>query len=108
MCARSVSSAPREYVNTHRPKSLFITPNTNIAAFLIVASKLHYCGAQLATTHEGIEFQFDDPENEGPQLLRVFKSRTAEAEPNALFEAQGFLRSEVKRIRAGVDRGETR
>jgi hypothetical protein len=57
----------------------------------------------MASDHDGVEFLFDDPDGAGAQMTRSFKTGNAvPAEPRALFEAQGFLKSEVKRVRAGV------
>lgn len=102
MCARPYSAA-RTSSPTHRPNPLFVTLNTNLTAYLIVIGKLHYRGAKMSASRDGVEFLFDDPHDLGTQITRVFKARLAEpADPNALFEAQGFLKSEVRRIRTGV------
>jgi hypothetical protein len=99
----SVYTAARAASPAHHQTPLFITPNTNLAVYLIITGKLPYRGARLATTHDGVEFLFDDPNDTGTKMMRAFKSRSAEpVDPNALFEAQGFLKSEVKRIRVGV------
>jgi hypothetical protein len=62
---------------------------------------MRYCGARMATTQGryGVEFLFENPDETGMQMLRSFKSGNAKpTEPRALFEAQNFLKSEVKRI----------
>ena len=104
MSARPVlSTAHAATPNPNPEPHFFSTPNTNLCAYLIVTNRLHYRGARMASDHDGVEFLFDDPDGLGAQLMRNFKTgNAAPAEPRALFEAQGFLRSEVKRVWAGV------
>jgi hypothetical protein len=104
MSARPVLSTARTATPNPAPEPhFFFTPNTNLGAYLIVTNRLHYCGARMAADHDGVEFQFDDPDGLGAQIMRSFKTGNADpVEPRALFEAQGFLKSEVKRARAGV------
>lgn len=104
MSACSVlSSAHAATPNPNPVPHFFTTPNTNLGAYLIVTNRLQYRGARMASDHDGVEFLFDDLDGAGSQITRSFKTGNAvPAEPRALFEAQGFLKSEVKRVRAGV------
>jgi hypothetical protein len=102
MNARSVLPAAQAAAPNPDPH-FFTTPNTNLGAYFIATNRLQYRGAKMASDHDGVEFHFDDPDGVGAQLVRKFKTGSADpAEPRALFEAQGFLKSEVKRVRAGV------
>lgn len=100
----SVLSAARISLPNPSPEShLFTAPNANLGAYFIVTNRLQYRGARMASDHDGVEFLFDDPDGAGAQITRSFKTGNAvPTEPRALFEAQGFLKSEVKRVRVGV------
>ena len=99
-----VNSAAHAAMPSPNPAQHFFTPqNKNLGAYLTVTNRLHYRGARMASDHDGVEFLFDDPDDAGAQITRSFKTgNTVPAEPRTLFEVQGFLKSEVKRIRAGV------
>jgi hypothetical protein len=95
MCARDVKPAPQPQ------PAVFVTQNTNAAAYFIATGQLRFCGARpnSGTNHYAAEFLFDDPDGVGLALLRSFKAGTAKpTEPRGLFEALGFLKSEVRRI----------
>jgi len=95
----SVLSAARAAVPAPL-RQRFTISNTNLGGYLIATNRMRYCGARMAANHDGVEFRFDDPETAGPQLERRFKTGTAEpVELRGLIEAQGFLKSEVKRVR---------
>lgn len=89
---------------------LFITPNTNFAAYATATNQLRFCGAREATEgRNGVEFLFDDPDGVGLRLLHSFKSGNAKpTEPRALFEAQSFMKSEVKRILRAAETADVR
>jgi hypothetical protein len=102
MFLRSVDAAAREDSSIRKPDLLFSTSNTHFASYLIATGKLQYRGARLSEIHDGVEFLFADETGIGTQLQRDFKTRNADpVNPNTLFEALGFLKSEVTRIKVG-------
>jgi hypothetical protein len=106
---RCISSAARPATPKPDPEPrLFFTPNTNLGAYFIATNRLRYCGSKMAIDHDGVEFLFDDPDGVGTQLKRSFKTGNADpGNPRALSEARRFLKSEVKRVRAGVANANT-
>ena len=109
MSTRPLSQAARA---AKSPPPLFATQNTTFAASIVATGRLRYCGAQpVRNGNAGVEvtFTFDDPDGEGPLLLRAFKDRRAAlADPRTLFEAQNFLKSEVKRIQRAAEVADAR
>jgi hypothetical protein len=83
---------------------LYHTQNTNFGAYLIAANRLRYRGARLAANQADVDLLFDDPQCEGPDLLRRFNVGAIEqVNARVLFETRGYLLSEVKRtLKVGV------
>jgi hypothetical protein len=103
MFPRSVDSAAREDSSIRKPDFFFTTSNTLFASYLTATGKLRYRGARLSEVHDGVEFLFADEAELGPKLQLDFKTRNADpVNPVTLFEALGFLKSEVKRIKGGM------
>lgn len=83
---------------------LFRTRSTNIAATLIASNFLAYKTAELLPKGDGVVFVFDDPLNQGEDLVsRYDAGALPRVEAKALFSARGFLLEVVARVKkAGV------
>jgi hypothetical protein len=79
---------------------VFRVANLNFATFLLVANKLQDLRAELSPTNSTLaELVFLDPDDVGPDLLRRFGVGAVEPiNPKVLFEARGYLVSEMRRV----------
>ncbi len=100
MTTRMLGRRPAQQQARAESPHVFITHQTNFAAYLTATGRLHFLGARPgAGGHAQVDLAFDDAKGEGPSLLAAFMAGKADpTEPRSLFETAFFMRGEVKRI----------